>query len=132
MAEAHAEVAQRAIEMIYAGNRAAWDDLIDRGVEYTPVRQWPESSTRYGIDALWRFTREVISDWDKYEISVRDVREQDDRVLLEATVRGVGKESGIELKGRLFHVLTLRDGRIVKIQDFLAKSDAYRAAGLPT
>ena len=131
MNQPNGEVARRVVESLIDSDRATWLEPFDPDVEYSPVKEWPESATRYGTDALWDFMESVRAEWATWEMRVRDVRENGDRVLIEATVRGVGEKSGADLRGRLFHVYSFdADGRIVKVQDFLARSDAHAAAGL--
>jgi ketosteroid isomerase-like protein len=43
---------------------------------------------------------------------------------------GRGQGSGIEIDGRYFNVLTVRNGKIVRKVEFTQRSDALEAAGL--
>jgi ketosteroid isomerase-like protein len=126
----NAQLAREVVESLIERDRDSWLASFDPEVEYTPVKEWPESSTLQGTDALWRFMESVRDEWAEWDMRVRDLHENGDRVLVEATVRGVGEKRGAELRGRLFFVYTFRGGRIVRVQDFLARSEAYAAAGL--
>lgn len=54
-----------------------------------------------------------------------------DRVVMQLRGRGIGR---LGAKGgffpRLFQIMALRDGRVVSIQDYSTRADAYAAAGL--
>jgi hypothetical protein len=43
----------------------------------------------------------------------------------------VGRESGIEVDGEVFHAVWLRQGRIFRMEDHLTERGVKRALGLP-
>ena len=53
-----------------------------------------------------------------------------EHVVAVAQVGGPGRRSGADVMARVAHVLTFRDGRIVKFTEFKAVGDAFRALGL--
>jgi ketosteroid isomerase-like protein len=64
------------------------------------------------------------------EIDALEFTRARDRVVLGArgaTIAGVGSEP---LKGQIFNVWSLRDGRIVRIDDFRHRDEALAAAGI--
>ena len=132
MASENVETVRSIVGAVYDGDFSAARAAFDPEVEYTPIREWPESTTLHGTDALFGFIQDVRDQWELWTGEIRDTRESGAKVLVETRIRSIGEASGIELKGRLFHVYTFADGKIVKLQDFLARSDAYSAAGLPT
>lgn len=76
--------------------------------------------------------RGIYEDWDEWDMTIRDIRDNGDRVLVETRVNATGASSGIELRGRTFHVVTFRDGLITHMQDFIEEDEALAAAGLAT
>ncbi len=55
----------------------------------------------------------------------------DDRVVVTVRLRGRGRGSGVEVDARFYDVFTLRDGKIVRMDQFTERSEALGAAGLP-
>ena len=53
-----------------------------------------------------------------------------DRVLVTAYFRGRGRGSGIDIDTCFYEVYTLRDGRVVRVDEFTKRADALEAAGL--
>jgi ketosteroid isomerase-like protein len=53
-----------------------------------------------------------------------------DHVVVTVHESGRGQGSGIEIDGRYFNVLTVRNGKIVRKVKFTQHSDALEAAGL--
>jgi ketosteroid isomerase-like protein len=130
--ETNGEIARRTFDTLFvAEDFDAWIENFDAGVEYIPTPEWPEPAPRSGREQLKEFMRGVWDDWAEWEAEIRKVTENGDRVLVETRIRAVGEKSRIELRGRTFHVFTFRDGRIVRMQDFIEPADAKRAAGLP-
>ena len=44
--------------------------------------------------------------------------------------RGRGRGSGVEVDSRFYEIYTLRDGKIVRVDEFAERSEALKAAGL--
>ena len=44
--------------------------------------------------------------------------------------RGRGRASGIEIDARLYEVYTLRDGKVLRIDEYEHRAEALEAAGL--
>lgn len=63
--------------------------------------------------------------WDP--VRVEDLG--DDRYLVLISVTGKGIGSGIELKGELAHIVTLRDGRATRLDTYLSMDAAREATG---
>ena len=53
-----------------------------------------------------------------------------DRVVATVRLRGRGRGSGIEIDARFYDVYTLRDGKIVRMDQFTERSDALEAVWL--
>ena len=69
-------------------------------------------------------------EFDDAHIDVHELIEAGDQVLASLTVRGRGKQSGVETSWEIWHVWTLRDGRVVGHQVFTSEDEARRAVGL--
>ena len=52
------------------------------------------------------------------------------RDIRTSNVRVRGKGSGVRVDQRVYNVLTLRDGRIARIEDYSDRSKSLEAAGL--
>jgi ketosteroid isomerase-like protein len=123
------QLARETFEALARNDFEAWIEAFDTDVIYAPTREWPDQAPRRGRDRLKEFIRGIYDDWGVWELEVRKVHGEGERVLLETRIRAVGAQSGIELRGRSFHVMTIRDGRIVQMQDFIEPEEAERAAG---
>jgi ketosteroid isomerase-like protein len=53
-----------------------------------------------------------------------------DRVLVFVRLRGIGTGSGVEVEAPIAHLLTLRDGQVVRLASYIDRRKALEAAGL--
>jgi ketosteroid isomerase-like protein len=70
------------------------------------------------------------ADWKNLETIPEDFIDAGDQILVPVLFRGRGQGSGVEVEGRYYEVVTVRDGRIVHWEEFSERSDALAAAGL--
>jgi ketosteroid isomerase-like protein len=53
-----------------------------------------------------------------------------ERVLVFLRLRGIGTGSGVEVEAPIAHLLTLRDGQVVRVASYINHRKALEAAGL--
>ena len=98
--------------------------------EYHVSRDDPDSAVHRGIDAI----RGQVGSWlDAYpDLKVEPLGsgENGDTVFLWVRFSGHGGESGVPMEMELAHVITMRDGRAVKLVEYLDRAEALKAAGL--
>jgi ketosteroid isomerase-like protein len=103
----------------------------DPECEYLPVE---EHGAIRGHDELIRWTARWFETWEEFETTIDELVESDDVVFTGITIRGRGGESGggIDVSQRIFHVIDVRDGRIVRMREFgpFERDEAVEAAGL--
>jgi len=98
----------------------------DAGIVWNPV----EESPAQGHDAVRASTLRWKDEWDDYELIPEEFADMGDRVVATVRFRARGRRSGIEVDARLYDVFTLRDGRIVRMDQYTERSEALEAAGL--
>ena len=94
-------------------------------------------------DIVWNPTEEIAAEghgavraslerwkkeWHDYELIPEELDDMGDRVVATVRVRGRGRVSGIEVDARFYDVYTLRDGMIVRMDQFTERSEALEAA----
>ena len=70
------------------------------------------------------------SAWEELEVTVEEIIDAGDRVVHTAHYRGCGRGSGIEVEARYYEVYILREGRIIRVDEYTERIDALEAAGL--
>lgn len=96
--------------------------------EYQPVE---EQGPVRGHDALVRWNGRWFEVWDEFRAEIDEVVDTGDAVVTGITVHGRGDSSGIEITQRLFHVSEVRDGRIVRMAEYVDRAQALEAVGWP-
>jgi ketosteroid isomerase-like protein len=111
-----------------------WLSLIDPDVEWlTAVERGIGGVTSVyrgheGMRELWDLWRTEVED---FWIETEDVRDLGgDRALHLAQIQFRGPASGVVVKSQVAMVQTLRDGKIVRSEDYLSHREAIEAAGL--
>jgi ketosteroid isomerase-like protein len=104
-------------------------EILDREVEWVAARHSLLASEEYrGYDGVRRFWTQFLSAWDEYGVRVEELIDAGDQVV--AVMRLSGRTNELEVDEARSSLVTLRDGRIVRIQPFASKDAALEAAGL--
>jgi ketosteroid isomerase-like protein len=96
----------------------------DPDIVWNPVEEAPGR----GHDAVRASLDRWKGEWDDYELDTEDFADLGDQVLATVCMRGRGKGSGIVVEARLYDLYTVRDGQIVRMDQFSERSEALGAA----
>ena len=117
-----------------AYNRSDFDaavELFDPEIEWVLPSTMEAESCR-GPEEIKRLWRGVEETFDEFRVEPQEFRDRGDRVAVRARFRGRGKASGVELDEEMFHhVISFREGMIVRIEHVTDWAEALEAAGLP-
>jgi ketosteroid isomerase-like protein len=104
--------------------------FLDPGVEWVPVTDSLLAVDSYrGFDGVRRFWGEFLSTWESYRVEPLRFYDAGDQVAV--VVHIVGRTHGLEVAQTRSSLLTVRDGRVVRVQSFADAEGAREAAGLP-
>jgi limonene-1,2-epoxide hydrolase len=96
-------------------------------VEWLPMRVATEGVYR-GIAGIERFMADTEEVFEKFELRC-ELQDQGEQVLAWGTIHVRARSSGIETDIAIGGVAELRDGRIVRWEDFGSKDKALQAIG---
>jgi len=119
----------QSLDAFHRGDFEPWLESFAEDGEFIPQRA-PIQGTYRGRDALREFLADNAENFDVFHPSYHDVRGLGDRVLAIGTLRIRGKEGGVELAVPSALVVTYRDGKVVRFQDFADVRKALEAVGL--
>ena len=77
-----------------------------------------------GICESWR---RWLDQWDDWSFEIADVEDQGDRVFVVGHEHGRGQSSGANVSATNYMVLTFRDGKISRYQEFYDEQQARAA-----
>ena len=89
-----------------------------------------EDGAVYGNDAVLANYERWHEAWEVAETTVEEVIGHGDRVFVTVRFQGRGRASGIEIDTRLYEVFTLRDAKVLRIDEYERRAEALDAAGL--
>jgi uncharacterized protein len=89
-----------------------------------------EEGALYGPDAIRKNYERWREAWEKPETVVEEVIDTGDQVVVIARFHGRGRASGVTVEQRLYEVYTLRNGKILRVDEFSERAEALGAAGL--
>jgi len=117
----------------WASGDLAFSDPLDADVEFS--RTAPEGT---GVSGRWRGLKEVSAAFGEYVGAFSEFRVEadriidlhDERVLVLSRHTGRGKRSGVPTEHELGELITLHDGRIVRVDFYWDRAEAFEVAGL--
>ena len=119
----------RVLDAFQRGDFEPWIEAFAEDSEFVPQRA-PIQGTYRGRDALREFLADNAENFDVFHPSYQDIRDLGDRVLAIGRLRIQGKEGGVELEVPSALVVTYRDGKVVRFEDFGDERKALAAVGL--
>lgn len=129
---------RNALRTAAAFNRRDLDvtlQLLDPQVEFEAAKSLvggylpPDMPTvHHGHEAYLRMFETLFEVWDDLELRPLEVVDFGDRVLIVSHLEGHARQSGMAVDMRLFQVVTLRRGLIVRQDDFADEDEALEAA----
>ena len=127
----------------YAAINAAYksghvDDLLLLAEEYwdsdvvltTSGKLLPEAGEWRGPQGLLRFIEAQMEAFSQMWLEALEIIDGGDRLVAAVRFGGQARHTGIEIDFSIFHVLTLRNGKMTRLDVFVSKSEALEAAGL--
>jgi uncharacterized protein len=131
VSEENVEMARRAYEAFNRG------DLEGMVADLAPDFEYVSTGAILGADAAYRgpdgltdFVGWMRDEFEEPRIEVHELTDAGNKVLAEVSLRGRGKQGGVETSWNIWHVWSARDGKVVRGQAFRSRRDALEAAGL--
>ena len=124
-------MSQENIEIFKRGVVAWNGDDFDAFIEqYDPEVEW------FALMEVYRGRAGVRQAWESFkgdmQITVQfgDIRDLGESVLALGEMKSTGHTTGLNFAGELAQLVTYRDGRTIRVRDFVSHSEALEAAGL--
>ena len=89
-----------------------------------------EEGPLYGIEAVRKNHERWKEAWEEPDTTVEEVIGAGDHVFVMARFRARGRASGVEVEARLFEVYTMRNRKVVRVEEFSEREEPLEAAGL--
>ena len=126
MSEENVERVRKAVEAYARGDLDTALMHADPDIVWNPV----EEAAAQGQDAIRANVERWETDWEDYEATPEEYIDAGDQVLVTVHWSGRGRASGLQVDIRTCIVFTLRDGTLIRMDEFTERSEALEAAGL--
>ncbi len=114
------------------GPNAMVEQAWDPEIVYHDPPDFPDAGVRRGAQALAEHLEGRLEALGHATVTLRSAWwiGEGEKILVELTLHSGGKASGVQLDAPLFHVLRIRDGRVIEFWEFMRREHALEALGL--
>lgn len=104
--------------------------VLSPDVEWTEAEGFPYAGTYVGVEALMQgvFQR-LATEWDGFQAKVHTYLADGDRVAAFGVYSGTYKATGKSMTAHFAHLYDLRDGQIIRMQQYVDSAMVQRALG---
>jgi ketosteroid isomerase-like protein len=130
MSQENVELIHRQIEAL---NRGDWEGSIeglDQQIEWVVAREHPASRIVRGLDELRTYRQDWRQTLGGLTFESEDVIDRGPAVVALGRIKGTGSGSGAEVEVPIAFVSRFRDGRVIRVEEYLDPNEALEAAGL--
>jgi len=106
----------------------AFRSLCTPEVEIRPMRAAVDGTSYSGPGAVADFFRETNEIWDDLEVRYGSSEAIENGLLVQGTLKGRGRGSGVDTEMELIWVFRFRDGLAARVEGFADPAEARRAA----
>ena len=131
MSEEDHEIITRMYRAWNSGDMEALADVFDAEVEVRPaLSTFLASSVYRGHDGVAAWYAETYEPWVEMTAEPQRFIDAGERTVVVVGLLARVPGGEVDLEGEIAHVVTIRDGRIVKLDGYDAPEDALSAVGL--
>lgn len=105
-------------------------EFLDPDVEFREPPEFPGGGTYRGVEGWRAAMSRQLEAWEHVLFEPDEFLESGDHVFCALRVRTLGKETQIETERVIFHVVTIRQNRILAMRVFFERAPALRELGL--
>ena len=131
MSRENVELVRKAFEAYNRGDIEGAMSYFASDCRYTAAGTIPDrTGVFHGPDGYAEFIGWLRSEFDDARAEVDELVDGGDTVVVGATLRGRGRQSGVETEFNFWQAWTVEDGKFVQGQGFTNRGEALEAAGL--
>lgn len=130
MSQENVELVRNAFETYDRRDIDAAFEFLDPEIEWVIAKEHPDARTLHGREALAAYRLEWAEILDDMHVEMDRILDAGDTLALVGTVRGVGVGSGAEVQVPIAFLYTPRDGKIVRVEEYLNPAEALAVVGL--
>jgi ketosteroid isomerase-like protein len=130
MSQQNVEVVTRWLDFLVRGETEAALQYVDPAVETHEGPELPGAASYSGHAGLATAYDHWADQWDDFRIELVELVDAGSDVVAVTRHHGTGRASGVPVQTLVAYVLTLADGKLVRVRIFDTKAQALKAVGL--
>jgi ketosteroid isomerase-like protein len=132
MSQENVEIVRRLTEALNARDLDRYYiEFFDPGVEWRTSVEDPDAAIHLGRSAYKRYVQQWIESFDGLHADVEEyIDVGDDRVFTWSRFTGRGRTSSAPADWYLAIIFTIRDGKVVRGEEYFDRSEALESVGL--
>jgi ketosteroid isomerase-like protein len=130
MSQENVEIFRRAQE---AYNEGDWDAVLatmDPNVVFDSTRAGPDGEVYRGHEGAKRFWRMLRDVFGSLRNEPEEIIDNGDRLFTRIRQRSTGRASGAMTEDVIYQIITLNEGKAIRVVFFRERAEALEAAGL--
>jgi uncharacterized protein len=121
-------VVKAAYDAFGRGDMDALYELLHRDIEWRTTPEVPFLGTYRGLDEFLRGMNEWTDSFDEITTEVEEMIDAGEHVLVFHRMHGRGRDSGAEVDLAIWQVVSVRDGKLVRMHDYMDREEALADA----
>jgi ketosteroid isomerase-like protein len=130
MSQENVELARKGYAAIARRDFDAVLELMDPDIESHNPPEVPEAGVHRGHDAVRRDWEQTFELFEDFSIDVEQYFDAGDELVVFLLYRGRARGSSADIEAKMAHVWTIRDGKAIRLRQYLDRGEALEAAGL--
>ena len=130
MSRENVEIVRRMYDAFARGDYETSLSYNDSEIEFSQPGDEPGGGTYHGHEGVIEAFAKWLGAWDDYGVEAEELIDFGDDVLARTRHHGRGKGSGVEVEMQIFQLLTLRNGKVVRMRMYYDEAEALEAVGL--
>ena len=90
----------------------------------------PDPGIHRGIGAVREQVRRWVEAYPDLQVEPLEIQTNGDRAFVWVRFSGHGAESGVPIDMELAHAVTVKDGKVLRVEEYSNRADGLEAAGL--
>jgi len=114
-------------EALLAALRQMIPEVCDPEIEWVEDPGRADGRTYRGHDGVYESWAGWLGNFQEYGVEIESMRDHGDRVLVAAVEHGCGSASAADVSARVYVVVTFREGKIFRYEEFYDEQNALAA-----
>ena len=106
-------------------------DFYDPDAVYVNDARDPDAGIHRGIEAVRQQVGRWVEAYPDLQIEPREIQTSGDKAFVWVRFSGHGAESGVPIDMELAHIITVKGGKILRVEEYADRAEALEAVGLP-